>query len=48
MPTLNIGTAFASAANAAFNMTLSPAFDPYANNLFFMHGAPVMSMNLQP
>ena len=40
---LNIGTnstdAFPTAANAAFNMTLNPPFSPYANNLFFIHGA---------
>jgi hypothetical protein len=39
MPAINIGTAFAAAANAAFNTTLSPAFNPYANDLFFLHGA---------
>jgi hypothetical protein len=39
MPAINIGTAFAAAANAAFNKTLSPAFNPYANDLFFLHGA---------
>ena len=33
------GTSFEAAARAAFNMTLKPAFDPYANNLFFLHGA---------
>ena len=40
---LNIGTgangSFSMAADAAFNTTLSPAFTPYANNLFFIHGA---------
>ena len=40
---LNIGTgangSFSIAANAAFNMTLDPPFTPYANNLFFIHGA---------
>ena len=40
---LNIGTgttgAFSIAADAAFNMTLDPPFTPYANNLFFIHGA---------
>lgn len=38
-PLVDIGPAFAAAANAAFNTTLSPAFDPYANPLFFIHGA---------
>ncbi len=43
-PQINIGTAFADAANAAFStpgnpVTLNPAFDPYANELFFLHGA---------
>ncbi len=40
---LNIGTgptgAFSIAADAAFNTTLDPPFTPYANNLFFLHGA---------
>lgn len=39
MPQLNIGSAFATAANAAFNTTLPAPFNPYANDLFFMHGA---------
>ncbi len=39
MPQINIGTAFSTAANAAFNTTLKPAFSPYANDLFFYHGA---------
>ena len=38
-PKVDIGPAFAAAANAAFNTTLKPAFDPYANSLFFVHGA---------
>ncbi len=38
-PQLDIGPAFAAAANAAFATTLNPAFDPYANDLFFLHGA---------
>ncbi len=38
-PQIDIGPAFAAAANAAFAATLSPAFDPYANELFFLHGA---------
>ena len=38
-PLVNIGTAFAAAANAALNTTLSPPFTPYTNDLFFLHGA---------
>ncbi|KAK9829452.1 hypothetical protein WJX72_005959 [[Myrmecia] bisecta] len=38
-PQIDIGPAFAAAANAAFNTTLTPAFDPYANDVFFLHGA---------
>ena len=38
-PLVDIGPAFAAAANAATNMTLNPAFTPYANDLFFLHGA---------
>ena len=46
-PTLDIGPAFAAAANAtAYNAklitapaTLTPAFNPYLNDLFFLHGA---------
>jgi hypothetical protein len=43
-PQIDIGPAFAAAANAAFStpsapVTLNPAFDPYANELFFLHGA---------
>jgi hypothetical protein len=38
-PQLDIGPAFAAAADAAFDTTLKPAFDPYANDLFFLHGA---------
>ena len=38
-PKVDIGPAFAAAANAAFNTTLKPAFDPYANPLFFIHGS---------
>ena len=46
-PVLDIGPAFAAAANAAaYNAkliappaTLSPAFNPYLNDLFFLHGA---------
>ena len=39
MPQIDIGPAFAAAANAAFNATVSPAFDPYANDLFFYLGS---------
>jgi hypothetical protein len=39
IPRLNIGPAFQAAANAAFNTTLRPRFSPYANNIFFLHGA---------
>ncbi|GGQ98699.1 ferritin-like domain-containing protein [Deinococcus ruber] len=46
-PVLDIGPAFAAAANAAaYNAkliaapaTLSPAFNPYLNDLFFLHGS---------
>ena len=39
IPQLNIGTAFADAADAAFGETVSPAFSPYLNDLFFFLGA---------
>lgn len=38
-PAMDIGPAFAAAADAAFNTTLDPAFDPYAGKLKFLHGA---------
>lgn len=38
-PQVNIGSAFAAAANAALNTTLSPPFSPYTNDLYFLHGA---------
>jgi hypothetical protein len=38
-PAMDIGSAFAAAADAAFNTTLDPAFDPYAGKLKFLHGA---------
>lgn len=38
-PLVNIGSAFAAAADASLNMTLSPPFSPYTNDLFFLHGA---------
>ena len=31
MPAINLDTAWAQLANAALNMQLQPAFDPYAN-----------------
>ena len=39
MPQINIGSAFSDAANAAAGSTLSPAFSPYLNSLFFLHGS---------
>ena len=40
---LNLGTgpdgAFSILANTAFNATLEPPFNPYANDVFFVHGA---------
>lgn len=38
-PLVDIGPAFAAAANAALGMDLSPPFSPYTNDLFFLHGA---------
>jgi hypothetical protein len=38
-PKMNIGPAFVAAANAATGMTLDPEFDPYANDVFFLHAA---------
>lgn len=38
-PLIDIGPAFAAAANAATGAMLDPAFDPYANDVFFLHGA---------
>lgn len=38
-PVVDIGPAFAAAADAATGMTLSPPFSPYFNDLFFLHGA---------
>lgn len=38
-PVIDLGGAFAAAANAAVKTTLSPAFNPFANELFFLHGA---------
>ena len=39
IPQLNIGSAFADAADAAFGQSVSPAFSPYLNDLFFYLGA---------
>jgi hypothetical protein len=40
-PQVNIDTAFEAAAEAAFMTTtpLNPTFDPYANDVFFLHGS---------
>lgn len=38
-PLIDIGSAFVAAANAATNSTLDPPFNPYANNVFFLHAA---------
>jgi hypothetical protein len=38
-PVLDLNDAFANAANAAFNTTLPARFNPFANELFFLHGA---------
>lgn len=38
-PKIDIGPAFAAAANAATGMQLDPEFDPYANDVFFLHGS---------
>lgn len=38
-PLIDIGPAFAAAANAATGAMLDPAFDPYGNDVLFLHGA---------
>jgi Ferritin-like domain len=39
-PVIDLNDAFANAANAAFNVPALPArFNPFANELFFLHGA---------
>lgn len=38
-PKMNVGSAFADAADAAVDKKLTPRFDPYGNDLFFLHGA---------
>lgn len=37
-PLVDVGPAFAAAANAALNMTLNPPFSPYTNDILFYHG----------
>ncbi len=38
-PKIDLAGGFSAAANAAFGTTLAPVFDPFANELFFLHGA---------
>ncbi|MEW5318222.1 MAG: hypothetical protein WDW38_009461 [Sanguina aurantia] len=38
-PQIDIGVAFANAANAAFNTTLSPSFSPYGSDVLFFLGS---------
>eukprot|EP00892_Ulva_mutabilis_P002612 jgi/Ulvmu1/12351/UM089_0035.1 len=38
-PAIDIGPAFVAAANAAAGSELFPEFDPYTNDVFFLHGA---------
>jgi hypothetical protein len=38
-PKMDIGPAFAAAADAAVGEKLDPQFDPYENDIFFLHGA---------
>lgn len=38
-PLVDIGPAFAAAADAAFGTTLSPPFSPYSNDVTFLLGA---------
>lgn len=38
-PLVDIGSAFAAAADAAFGTTLSPPFSPYSNDVTFLLGA---------
>ena len=38
-PKMDIGPAFAAAANLAFGTTTDPAFSPYRDVLNFLHGA---------
>eukprot|EP00270_Netrium_digitus_P013015 TRINITY_DN428_c0_g1_i4.p1 TRINITY_DN428_c0_g1~~TRINITY_DN428_c0_g1_i4.p1 ORF type:complete len:275 (-),score=30.15 TRINITY_DN428_c0_g1_i4:94-918(-) len=38
-PLINIGTAFAAAANAAIGARLNPSFTPYGDDVVFYHGA---------
>lgn len=39
MPDLDLGTAFANAADAALGSKLSPSFSPYGSDLAFLFGA---------
>jgi len=39
IPLINLGTSFSGAADAALNMTLKPAFSPYAGDLAFLLGS---------
>lgn len=38
-PAMDIGPAFAAAADAAAGMELEPAFDPYKDDTLFLHAA---------
>jgi hypothetical protein len=38
-PVIDLAGSFEAAANAAFKTTLPAAFNPFANELFFLHGA---------
>lgn len=38
-PEMDIGSAFKTAANFAASTILEPRFDPYANDIFFLHAA---------
>ena len=38
-PAMDIGPAFAAAADAAEGRTLTPTFDPYLSDTLFLHGA---------
>ncbi len=44
MPAINVGSAFADAADAALKTTLKPSFSPYTfngNDIFFLLGVPL-------
>jgi hypothetical protein len=38
-PLIDIGPAFAAAADAAFGAKLNVSFDPYGSDILFYHGA---------